>query len=167
MMETLEQASDPFPRPTYLPRITRRDGRAVEEALAGPTLCDAGVRLDAAVVEATYAVEDPPLLKRLRESRVPQLVDPQTLRFTGERFLTVAQFERLISYTNNYAMRARSAPLFAVPSRNSVLMSPSSTTSIDGLPYSLARARCPQQPEHTDSITLKHDGSPSRTVLEP
>jgi hypothetical protein len=95
MMGTLERASDPFPQPTYLPRITRRDGRAVEEALAGPTLFSAGVRLDAAVVEATYAVEDPPLLKRLRESHVPQLVDPQTLRLTGERFLTVAQFEHL------------------------------------------------------------------------
>jgi hypothetical protein len=47
------------------------------------------------VVEATYAVEDSPLLKHLRESGVSQLVDPQTLRFTGERFLTVAQFERL------------------------------------------------------------------------
>jgi hypothetical protein len=46
-------------------------------------------------VEATYAVEDSPLIKRLRESGVPQLVDPQTLRFTGERFLAVAQFERV------------------------------------------------------------------------
>ena len=78
-----------------MPRVTRRDGRAIEEALAGPTLFDSGVRLDAAVVEATYAVEDSPLLKRLRESGVPQLVDPQTLRFTGERFLAVAQFKRV------------------------------------------------------------------------
>ncbi len=78
-----------------MPRVTRRDGRAIEEALAGPTLFDSGVKLDAAVVEATYAVEDSPLLKRLRESGVRQLVDPQTLRFTGERFLAVAQFERV------------------------------------------------------------------------
>jgi hypothetical protein len=41
-----------------MPRVTRRDGRAIEEALAGPTLFDSGVKLDAAVVEATYAVED-------------------------------------------------------------------------------------------------------------
>jgi hypothetical protein len=79
-------ASDPFLQPTYMPRVTRRDGRAIEEALAGPTRFDPGVRLDAAVVEATYAVDNPPLLKRLRESGVPQLVDPQTLRLTGERF---------------------------------------------------------------------------------
>lgn len=95
MAETLSRASDLFSRPTFMPRVTRRDGRAIEEALAGPTLFDPGVKLDAAVVEATYAVEDSPLLKRLRESGVPQIVDPQTLRFTGERFLTVAQFERV------------------------------------------------------------------------
>jgi hypothetical protein len=47
------------------------------------------------VLEATYAIEDPPLLKRLREGGVPQLVDPQTLRLTGERFMSVSQFERL------------------------------------------------------------------------
>jgi hypothetical protein len=86
MTETLGQASDPFPEPTYSPRVIRQDGRAIEGALAGPTLSDSGVRLGAAVVEATYAVEDSPLLKRLRESKVPQLVDAQTLRFTGERF---------------------------------------------------------------------------------
>jgi hypothetical protein len=95
MAETLSRASDLFSRPTFLPRATRRDGRAIEEALAGPTLFDPGVKLDAAVVEATYAVEDSPLLKRLRESGVSQIVDPQTLRFTGERFLMVAQFERV------------------------------------------------------------------------
>lgn len=95
MATTLPHGTDLFAQATYLPRVTRRDGRAIEEALAGPTLFDTGVKLDAAVVEATYAVEDSPLLKHLRESGVPQLIDPQTLRFTGERFLTVAQFERL------------------------------------------------------------------------
>jgi hypothetical protein len=95
MAETLTQDSDLLAQPSYLPRVTRRDGRAIEEALAGPTLFDVGVKLNGAVVEATYAAEDSPLLKRLRESGVPQLIDPQTLRFTGERFLSVAQFERL------------------------------------------------------------------------
>ena len=95
MPETLSQPSDPITRPTYLPRVTKRDHRAIEDALAGATLFDAGVEIDSAVVEATYAVEDSPLLKRLRESGVPQLVDPQTLRFTGDRFLTVTQFSRI------------------------------------------------------------------------
>ncbi len=88
-------SSDLFPAPAYLPRVGRHDGRAIEEALAGATLFDPGVRLDAAVIEATYATEDTPLLKRLRESGIPQLIDPQTLRFIGERYLTVSQFERL------------------------------------------------------------------------
>jgi hypothetical protein len=95
MSETLSQPLDPITRPTYMPRVTKRDHRAIEDALAGATLFDAGVKIDSAVVEATYAVEDSPLLKRLRESGVPQLVDPQTLRFTGERFLTVAQFSHV------------------------------------------------------------------------
>jgi hypothetical protein len=95
MSPSLVSSSDLFPAPAYLPRVGRHDGRAIEEALAGATLFDPGVRLDAAVVEATYAAEDTPLLKRLRESGVAQLVDPQTLRFAGERYLTVSQFERL------------------------------------------------------------------------
>lgn len=89
------QSADLFPAPAYLPRVTRHDGRAIEQALAGATLFDPGVRLDGAVIEATYAVGEPPLLKRLRESDVPRLIDPQTLRFTGARFATVAQFEQL------------------------------------------------------------------------
>ncbi len=95
MDETLGDATDLFPHSTYLPRVTRRDGRALEEALAAPTLFDAGLELDGAVLEATYAIEEPPLLKRLREAKVPQLVDPQTLRLTGERFMSVSQFEQL------------------------------------------------------------------------
>jgi hypothetical protein len=95
MNDTLRDAADLFPHGTYLPRVTRRDGRAIEEALAAPTLFDAGLKLGGAVLEATYAIDEPPLLKRLREAKVPQLVDPQTLRLTGERFMTVSQFDRL------------------------------------------------------------------------
>ncbi|MGH2742676.1 MAG: hypothetical protein ACRDN8_09365 [Thermoleophilaceae bacterium] len=95
MSQTLQQRPAFLDEVGYLPRVMRHDGRAIEEALAGPTLFDRGVRLEAAVVEATYAVEDPPLVKRLREEGVPRLIEPQTLRFTGERYLTVAQFEQL------------------------------------------------------------------------
>ncbi len=80
---------------TFLTRITRQDGRAIEDALGGPTLFEEGVKLAGGVVEATYAAADPPLLKRLRADRVPYVVDPQTVRFTGERFLQVGQFERI------------------------------------------------------------------------
>jgi len=95
MADILAQEPDLFTQPTYLPRVTRRDGRAIEEALAGPTLFNKGVSLAGAVIEATYAATDPPLLGRLREGGVPRLVDPQTTRLTGERFLTIQQFERL------------------------------------------------------------------------
>ena len=79
----------------FLVRITRHDGSAIEDALAGPTLFDPGVRLLGGVVEATYAAGDPELLKRLREDGVPYVVDPQTTRFSGERFLQVEQFGTL------------------------------------------------------------------------
>ena len=79
----------------YLPRITRRDGRAIESALAGPSLYEAGVQLSGAVVEATFAHQDPPLLRRLRDANVPLLVDPQTVRFTTDAFFGVAQVRGL------------------------------------------------------------------------
>jgi hypothetical protein len=78
-----------------MPRVTRRDHRAIEEALAGATLFNDGARLDGAIVEASYADGHPPLLKRLREDRVPRIVDPQSLRFTGERYLEVEPLRKL------------------------------------------------------------------------
>ncbi|MBK5219308.1 MAG: hypothetical protein JJE35_05940 [Thermoleophilia bacterium] len=65
MTETLDATPDFLSEPTFLPRVTQHDGRAIEEALAA-TLFDKGVRLRGAVVEASYAATDPPLLKRLR-----------------------------------------------------------------------------------------------------
>lgn len=80
---------------TFLVRITQHDGRAVEDALGGATLFDCGVRLRGGIVEATYAADEPPVLKRLREDGVPYIVEPQTVRFTSERFLEVGRFDRL------------------------------------------------------------------------
>lgn len=56
----------------FLPRITVRDGRAIEEALAGQTLFQPGVELGGAVVEASFAHDDPPLLRRLSDRGVPR-----------------------------------------------------------------------------------------------
>lgn len=81
--------------PTFLPRVTQHDGRAIEQALAGPTLFDRGVKLDGAIVEATFASESPPLLRRLASENVPQLIDPQTIRFCGGRFLQVEKLRQL------------------------------------------------------------------------
>lgn len=80
---------------SYFARVTTRDGRAIEDALAGATLFDSGARLDGAVIEATYAFDRPPLLKRLGDDRVPRMIDPQTLRFVGGNFLETESLARL------------------------------------------------------------------------
>ena len=79
----------------FLPRITIRDGRAIEQALAGQTLFQPGVELGGAVVEASFARDDPPLLRRLSDRGVPRLIDPQTLRFATDTFLEIEAFARL------------------------------------------------------------------------
>lgn len=94
MTETLDATPDFLNEPTFLPRVTQHDGRAIEEALAA-TLFDKGVRLRGAVVEASYAATDPPLLKRLREDCIPRLVEPQSQRFTTRRFLETEQLKGL------------------------------------------------------------------------
>lgn len=94
MTESLDPTPDFLSEPTFLPRVTQHDGRAIEEALAA-TLFDQGVRLRAAVVEASYAAAEPPLMKRLREDGITRLVEPQTQRFTTRRFLEVEQLASL------------------------------------------------------------------------
>lgn len=94
MTESLNPTPDFLSEPTFMPRVTQHDGRAIEEALAA-TLFDQGVRLRAATVEATYAATDPPVLKRLREDGVARLVEPQTQRITTRRFCEVEQLASL------------------------------------------------------------------------
>lgn len=94
-MDVASHAPAPLDRPGYLARITRRDGPAIEQAMAGATLLDDGARLDGAVIEASYAYDRPPLLKRLADDGVRRIVDPQSLRFTGERFLETEALRRL------------------------------------------------------------------------
>jgi hypothetical protein len=64
----------------FLPRITRRDGRAIEAAPAGQNLLETGIDLRGGVVEATFASSDPPLLRRLaqRGHHVRQSQSPRT-----------------------------------------------------------------------------------------
>ena len=63
--------------------------------MAGATLLDTGARLDGAIVEASYALDRPPLLKRLGDDRVPRIIEPQSLRFVGENFLETDALSRL------------------------------------------------------------------------
>lgn len=89
MPETVAPSPAPLNELAYFARVTTRDHRAIEEALAGATLLTESPKLAGVVVESSYASGDPPLLKRLREDRVPRIVDPQSLRFVGSRFLEV------------------------------------------------------------------------------
>jgi hypothetical protein len=81
-------------RPAWIPRVSVYDGRAIEQAMAG-SLLNPGVELAGALVEATFALAQPPLLKRLQEAAVPRLVDPQTLRFADEGFLAIERLSKL------------------------------------------------------------------------
>lgn len=94
-MDVLRPAHPPLDQFGYLPRVTTRDGREIEQAMAGATLLDAGARLDGAVIEASYAITRPPLLKRLRDDRVRRVIDPQTLRFVGDRYRETATLSAL------------------------------------------------------------------------
>lgn len=80
---------------SYLPRVTRHSSRVLEGALAPATLFDQGIELRGALVEATYAAEEPAILRRLRACSIPYLVEPQTLRFAGEAFLETTAFSNL------------------------------------------------------------------------
>jgi hypothetical protein len=95
IMARLPPASALLSGSGYLPRATTRDGRAIEEALAPATLLDKGAQLDGVVIEASYAFNRPPLLRRLRDDHVTRIVDPQSLRFTGESFLQTEALSRL------------------------------------------------------------------------
>jgi hypothetical protein len=89
MSATIAHPPAPINELTYLARVTTRDHRAIEEALAGATLLTESSQLAGVVIEAAYAAGDPPLLKRLREDGIARIVDPQSLRLTGSRFLEV------------------------------------------------------------------------------
>lgn len=95
--------------PSFLPRVTKQRGRALEQILAGQTLFDGGAELSGAITEASYAATDPLVLRRLRETGVPFLIDPQTLRFCGERFLETDALQGL-DYAPSGLITAESSP---------------------------------------------------------
>src|SRR5688572_12728723 len=80
---------------SFFPRVTIHDGRAIERALAPANLYEESPRLDGAVVEATFAAIDPPLLRRIQEEGIPFFVDPQTIRFAVGTFTEVERIANL------------------------------------------------------------------------
>jgi hypothetical protein len=81
--------------PSFWPRVSTYDGRAIEQALAPPTLFGPGLRLSGAVAEASYVRKQPPVLDRLVEAQSPFMVDPMSLRFTSPAFLDVDAIRNL------------------------------------------------------------------------
>lgn len=76
---------------SLVPHVSTAEGRGLERLLADTERPILG----GAVIEATYVATDPPLLPRLRGLRVPYTVDPQTLRFSSPRYLSIAGLRRL------------------------------------------------------------------------
>lgn len=90
---------------SWLPRVGRSDGRAIEDALGDATLFEERVPLGGAVLEAAYAATDPPVARRLRSEHVPLVLDLHSLRFAGDGFLAVERIANL-----SYAPNAPLAP---------------------------------------------------------
>lgn len=53
--------------PAFWPRVSTYESRIVEQTLAGANLLETPLELRGGIVEATFAMSDPPLLARLRE----------------------------------------------------------------------------------------------------
>jgi hypothetical protein len=70
------------------------EGNTVEQLISAATEPDPRL-LDAAVIEAAYAFNNPALLPRLRFLRIPYALDPQTLRFANEGFVRRPSLVRL------------------------------------------------------------------------
>lgn len=97
MSFTLSDTPEVLRQPGYVARLTTRDGKEIEKALAGDqvTLLSNGADLDGALVEASYAAARPPLLKRLGDTGVTRLLETECLRFTGSNFLETAKLTAL------------------------------------------------------------------------
>jgi hypothetical protein len=80
-----------FVAQTLVPHVSVHEGRGLEQLLAEYR----DRPLGGAVIEATYAATDPPLLTRLRGLRVPYTIDPQSIRFASPRYLNIAALSGL------------------------------------------------------------------------
>lgn len=76
---------------TFIPHVSIHEGRGLEQLLAEHDTPPLG----GAVVEATFAATDPPLIPRLRGLRIPYTLDPQTIRFSSPRYLTIESLATL------------------------------------------------------------------------
>lgn len=70
---------------SFVPHVSVHEGRGLEQLLAEHRSAPLG----GAIIEATYAAADPPLLPRLRGLRIPYGIDPQSIRFESPRYLGI------------------------------------------------------------------------------
>jgi hypothetical protein len=80
---------------SFVTNVSTYEGRSLEELLAPQSLGGGQKTLGGAIIEAAYVHRDPPLSARLKESRIPWMVNPQSARFAGPRFRTIASLARL------------------------------------------------------------------------
>ena len=80
-----------FAARSFVPHVSIHEGRGLEQLLADYRTSPLG----GAVIEAAYAATDPPLLTRLQGLRVPYAVDPQSIRFSSPRYLTIPALAKL------------------------------------------------------------------------
>lgn len=75
-----------FPPSSFVVHVTQYEGRTLERLLAPRDPGVESLALGGAVIEADYVRRDPVLLARLAESRIPWVMDPQSVRFSTPRF---------------------------------------------------------------------------------
>ena len=92
------------PRFPFQLHVSSFEGKTVEQLISAATEPDPRL-LDSAVIEASYARNNPELLPRLRFLKIPYGIDPQMLRFANEGFVRRRSLVRL-----PYAPAARLRP---------------------------------------------------------
>lgn len=80
---------------SFLPRVTRHDGRSLEQLLSPPELGGTPTPVGGAIIDASYVHLDPPLLVRLADSRIPWVVDSCASRFRSPRYLSIPALSNL------------------------------------------------------------------------
>jgi hypothetical protein len=75
--------------------VSLHEGRSLEALLAPQPLSGGQQTMGGAVIDASYVHRDPPLLARLAESRIPWVVNPQSVRFASPRFRSITSLAHL------------------------------------------------------------------------
>lgn len=90
------QPPEPLFEPVaFWPRVTAQSWREVERVVSPTFLAPQPLRLQGALIEASLAKREPPILSRMRELGIGYLVDSQSLRFASPAYAGVASLAGL------------------------------------------------------------------------